>query len=217
MKSELEGRLQFDAIQAAEDLTGLDSHKTDLPVWLAIGMMQANGKRKSELLTAQLDSTFSSKLDYYERVLAAEGFSKVFEMEIPNDPTHEKDYQDKYFIYWHPDGLLLSFDSYFGDSVNGGHIYFNFKPNDWKQFCTLNIPLSGGGGVYESLDCREAIRYYLGKMRETGTFLPVWENRPFLWLLHYMDTKEEGYDYKAITASRIAQLPEHVRNSITPA
>jgi hypothetical protein len=81
----------------------------------------------------------------------------------------------------------------------------------------LNLPLSGGGGVYESLDCREAIRYYLGKMRETGTFLPVWENRPFLWLLHYMDTKDEGYDYKAITASRIAQLPEHVRNAITPA
>ena len=215
MTDELMGRLKFDAIQAAEDLTGLDSHNTDLPVWLALGMMQANGKRKAELLTANLDSTFSNKLDYYEQVLAAEGFEKVLEIPIPHDPTLEREYGDRYFVYWHPDGLLLSFDSYCGDSVNGGHIYFNFKMNDPQEFYLLNIPVGSCNGVADSIDCREAIRYYLGKMRENGKFLPVWEHRPFLWLLHYMDTKAEGYDYKAITAERIAMLPEHVRKAIT--
>jgi hypothetical protein len=215
---ELDKRLRFDAIQSAEDLTGLDSHKTDLPVWLGMMLMQANGKRKAELLTANLDSTFHSKLDYYEKVLAAEGFEKVLEMDIPHDPTHEREYQDRYFIYWHPDGLLLSFDSYGGDSVNGGNIYFNFKSDDPSEFWKLQLPVSGGGhsGIVDSIDCREAIRYYLGQMRAHGTFLNPWEHRPFLWLLHYMDTKTEGYDYKAITEERIAMLPEHVRKAITP-
>ena len=217
MENELKSRLAMDALQVAEDLTGTSYKEDESTVWLGMALMQENGKRKAELLTAQLDSTFSNKLDYYERVLADEGFSKVFEMEIPHDPADKKEYHDRYFIYWHPDGLLLSFDSYWGDSVNGGNIYFNFKMNDPQEFYHLNIPVGSCNGVADSIDCREAIRYYLGKMRENGTFLPVWEKRPFLWLLHYMDTKTEGYDYKAITESRIAQLPEYVRNAITPA
>lgn len=219
MENELKSRLAMDALQVAEDLTGTSYKEDESTVWLGMALAQENGKRKAELLTAQLDSTFSSTLDYYEKVLAAEGFSKVFEMEIPNDPADENEYHDRYFIYWHPDGLLLSFDSYFGNSVNGGHIYFNFRPTDVKEFRNLQLPVSGGcpAGLCESIDCREAIRYYLGKMRENGSFLHVWEKRPFLWLLHYMDTKTEGYDYKAITESRIAQLPEYVRNAITPA
>jgi hypothetical protein len=36
-----------------------------------------------------------------------------------------------------------------------------------------------------------------------------------MWLLHYMDTKVKGYDYKAITADRIAMLPEDVRTAIS--
>ena len=218
MGKELENRLKMDALQVAEDMTGTSYKEDESTVWLGMALMQENGKRKAELLTAQLDSNFSNKLDYYERVLAAEGFCKVFEMEIPHDQTHEKEYHDRYFIYWHPDGLLLSFDSYFGNSVNGVHIYFNFRPTDVKEFWHLQIPVSGGGpaGLCESIDCREAIRYYLGKMRENGSFLPVWEKRPFLWLLHYMDTKTEGYDHKAITEERIAMLPEHVRKAITP-
>ena len=39
----------------------------------------------------------------------------------------------------------------------------------------------------------------------------MWKERPWLWLLNYMDSKEEGYDYNAINEQRIAALPTGVR------
>ena len=58
--------------------------------------------------------------------------------------------------------------------------------------------------------------FNLGRLAKHGTFVSPWVERPFLWLLNYMDTKTEGYDYKAINEARIAKLPEHVRTCITP-
>lgn len=65
-------------------------------------------------------------------------------------------------------------------------------------------------------DCREAVKTNILGLIDNGVFLPKWKKRPFLWLLHYMDTKTEGYDYEAITNERIAMLPEDVRKAITP-
>jgi hypothetical protein len=65
-------------------------------------------------------------------------------------------------------------------------------------------------------DGREAVRYHLGLMETNGDFLPTWEFKPFIWFLHYADTKVPGYDYEQINKERIAMLPEHVRNAITP-
>jgi hypothetical protein len=65
-------------------------------------------------------------------------------------------------------------------------------------------------------DCREAVKMNITNMIDNGTFLTKWKERPFMWLLHYMDTKVEGYDYKQIIEDRIAMLPDHVREAITP-
>jgi len=63
-----------------------------------------------------------------------------------------------------------------------------------------------GGG-----DCREALKYNIEQLELNGSFVKPWVERPFLWLLHYMDTKVEGYRYEKINAERIAMLPEEVR------
>ena len=52
------------------------------------------------------------------------------------------------------------------------------------------------------------------RMEAAGEFLPTWIKPSFLWLLHYMDTKKEGYSYDAINAERIAMLPPHVQSAI---
>lgn len=65
-------------------------------------------------------------------------------------------------------------------------------------------------------DAREALVHKITKLEERGSFVPVWSKRPFLWLLHYMDTKEEGYDYNALNAARIAAMPEWVQEMIGP-
>jgi len=59
-------------------------------------------------------------------------------------------------------------------------------------------------------DCREAIKFNISQLKENGTFVKNWIKPPFLWLLHYMDTKVEGYDHEAITMERLKKLPEHV-------
>lgn len=63
-------------------------------------------------------------------------------------------------------------------------------------------------------DCREALKMNVTNLIHNGVFLAKWKKSPFLWLLHYMDTKTEGYDYEKINAERIAMLPEYVRNAI---
>lgn len=63
-------------------------------------------------------------------------------------------------------------------------------------------------------DCREALKTNISNMFDNGTFLTKWKERPFLWLLNYMDTKTQGYNHKQITNDRIAMLPNHVREAI---
>jgi len=63
-------------------------------------------------------------------------------------------------------------------------------------------------------DCREALKFNINNLIENGTFIKKWKNQPFLWLLHYMDHKEDGYDHEAITKERISRLPEDVQQII---
>lgn len=63
-------------------------------------------------------------------------------------------------------------------------------------------------------DCREALRFNISQLKKHGTFIPSWVQAPFLWLLHYRDTKDEEYDYKALNKERIALLPLHVQAAI---
>ena len=63
-------------------------------------------------------------------------------------------------------------------------------------------------------DCREAIKFNIKEMVENGTFLKKWVQPPFLWLLHYEDTKVPGYSYVDITNERISRLPEDIQEII---
>lgn len=63
-------------------------------------------------------------------------------------------------------------------------------------------------------DCREALKFNINRLAENGTFLKKWKEQPFLWLLHYGDTNNKDYDYKAINDSRIKMLPEDVQQMI---
>lgn len=63
-------------------------------------------------------------------------------------------------------------------------------------------------------DCREALKFKINRLAENGTFVAKWKKQPFLWLLHYMDTKNEDYNYKVINEERIAMLPVDVQELI---
>jgi hypothetical protein len=127
-----------------------------------------------------------------------------------------------FFIYWHDDGLLLKFDTFGWNqdegepNVNGGKVHYCWRPNEdvnrWDL--TSSGQMTDSGVWAGNHDCREALIFNLEQLRANGEFVKPWVGRHFLWLLHYMDTKDEDYDYKAITIERAAMLPADVREVI---
>lgn len=213
--------LTFDPLSAAEEVTG-HSYKNDEATGL-IGMLIAmhHGEIKNQHLTELDDTVLSNDLDRYTRIITELGFEQVLDVPFDAPGWNDDDpvRHEHLYIYARRDGLLLCFDTYDSVRVNGGKVYYCWKPNpDCERWnCTSS------GGMYEAEDgtrywagdhdCREALRHNLQKLQDNGSFLPQWPigNGIFLWLLHYQDTKQQGYDYKAINEERLALLPDWVR------
>lgn len=219
--SDLDNLLNYDPLATAEKITGM--HYKDGGVSLdnptiGIGLLlaQRNAAEKNAILDELDDTKLSNNLDRYQSIITNYGFEQVLADEWKSGHGHE----ETYFIYAHRKGLLLSFDTYSGCRVNGGKVYYNWRPatddaSNWE--CTS----SGGYTNYDSdpvwvgdHDCREALIHKLNRLNNRGEFVTPWVKRPFLWLLHYDDSKVPGYDYRAITEARIKRLPEWVQEFI---
>ena len=214
MNKQLEDALAYDPIAEAEKLTGLDSRKSDAVAWLGMSLMHKQREEKNALLFLNRDTnSWAQSLEEWTSVIVEMGFEEILCDEIPGT-------QDKLRIYWRKaDGVLLVTDSYNGKSANSATAYFNYRgPRDAMHQTSNGFAKEVDGvEVWEgSRDAREGLRHALDSMAEAGQLLPVWVKRPFLWLLHYNDTKPKDYDHKAITEERIARLPEDVRKAITP-
>jgi len=60
-------------------------------------------------------------------------------------------------------------------------------------------------------DAREAIMFNIQRLLENGSFVKMWKEPPFLWLLHHSDNAN---NYQAINAERISMLPADVQKII---
>lgn len=210
----LNDSLRFDPLAAAELVTGESYRSSDNTIRLGMVIAQDHGKEKSGLLALNQDTDDSAQTyKEWERVAFDIGFEKVLELPIAETG-------DFFRVYW-ADGLLLVTDSYWKDkSVNSAKCYFNFRATSEDAYKARSGCSHGGVPEGETMDAsydsRQGLRLKLAQLRECGEIPAKWVRRPFMWLLHYMDTKTEGYDYEVITESRIAMLPEHVRSAITP-
>lgn len=218
MAQDLDSILRFDPLDAAERLTGKSSYET-----IAVGLVlaQQHAELKREVLTQRGDTTFNDTLPRYLSVIETAGFEKVLEVPFLDD-SRETHYENALLIYARRDGLLLSFDTYFGNkSVNSGYLYYHWKPYQMpsRDNRYYSSHTSSGGWHYGiwvgNADCREGLIYHIDRLAANGEFLPKWKEKPFLWLLHYMDAKQPNYDYKAINAERIAMLPSWVQEMIS--
>ncbi len=223
MERNLDQLLRFDPLAEAERITG-DTYKfNESTALLGLGLAVRHNKLKRDVLVASGDTTMSNKLANYVSIIESMGFEKVLTVPFvakgwsPADP----DRNENLFIYAHRDGMLLVFDTYNSDDVNGGDLYYCIKLDTNGRY---GVTSSGGYRKYGTEDqywggyhdCREALRYNINKLRANGQFLAQWpeDHDVFLWLLHHGDTKDENYDYKAINAERIALLPQWVRTMI---
>jgi hypothetical protein len=213
MNDEIQEVLSFDSLHEAEKITGRN-YKEDAGV-AALGMileLQHREKRNAWLYLTRDTNSWNQTLEEYLAVLEEMKFQLIYTEDIA-------DTGDKLRIFWHS-GILLVTDSYWKDTkINSANAYFNYRgPCDGMFRCSHSwIKEVDGVNVFAaSKDGREGLRFTLNKMLEVGEILPIWIERPFLWLLHYLDIKQEGYDYATMNESRIAKFPEEVRNAITP-
>lgn len=227
--SKTEALLRYDPLAEAEKATG-----DRWGGYLGLALAFDHGAKKDAHLRAINDTRSSMSLDEYVAVIEEMGFEKVLELPFDVDLDYASHKRDAFFIYAHRDGLLLKFDTYFDcKKVNSGNVYYVWVANDWDDLYKHRCTSSGGvhdlndprwenraeekdrsGWVYPgNHDCREALRHNIDKLRQHGRFLAKWPKRPWLWLLHYMDTKGT-YDNKAIARERIAMLPEWVQEMI---
>lgn len=207
--------LSRDSLVEAEQITGKSYKKDESTVALGLLIQFDASAERAKLMDQLGDSKFSEPLSSYMEIIAAEGFKVVYRANVGcKEEGHEG---DDLIIAWHPDGILLCFDTY-RKSVNGGKFYYNWKRTDGKAAWEYDHVTSSGGMKGDvwvgDHDCREAIRFNISQLRAHGKFLNPWVSKPFLWLLSYMDTKDKDYDYKAINAKRIALLPDYVQTAI---
>lgn len=201
LNDKLKDALNYDSLVEAEKITGKSYKWDDGTSALGFILMHDNAKKKAKLLEENKDTdNFNQTTSEWINVIMSMGFEQVYSADIPET-------DDKHYIFW-CDGVLLNFDTYNKKSINSANAYFN--SNTYVSGCSGRT--SKNGNFIGNVDAREGLRFHLDQM----DILPIWEERPFIWLLNYMDTKVDGYDYKAINEERISKLPEHVRNAITP-
>lgn len=246
MDKELKNILDRDPIYELEKVFGREKVRNDKDFSsMVLGYSLDVFKIKDEALKIRKDSTFNTNLNEYFNIISELGFEKVLELPFYSNTWKQS---DTYYIFWHSDGILLSFDTYNGN-LNGGKFYYNWKPNrryykenpsilssytsyiedntgyptydEWygETKNQAKIDLWNEKWQQEALiigdhDCREAIKFKLANLREFGDFVVSWKKSPFLWLLHYEDSKADRYDYKKINRERISMLPKYVQEGV---
>lgn len=223
--------LNFDALNTAEKITG-KSYKEDKETeLLGIALHIGHAEDKKARLMESCDSYFSQPLENYLSIVYELGFQIAYTEEIP--PKKDEDrLSDAYFIFYHPDGIILEFDSYWGmKSINGGRFFYNWRPNLPKSN-NFRVLSSGTYAVYDdetnnyiwsgNHDCREAIKYNIEKLREHGTFVTPWVDCPIHWFSHYGDRVDnddflaKGDMYRKLSKPRIEAFPSEVKELFGP-
>ncbi len=228
--------LAFDPIDAAEKLVGeswkgntSDPRNINIDVAALGGVLaMEHGSRKKVVLLAADDTLFSDELGRYMSIIHDMGFKQV--LSLPFQAMYDgEQITEFFFCFMHPQkGILLHFDTFGSTSVNSAQFLYCLEPKGDYRKVPSGVFSSGGWmskGIgciqrYDEMptdlyytgytDAREALRHKIAMLEANGTFLSPWpdNNNQFMWLLHYMDTKEPNYNYKEITAQRIAMMPE---------
>jgi len=232
---ELQSILDTDPFDFRGEADWKKSYKTDKETeLLGLGMHITHAQFRKQILESIGDTTFSNTLERYLRIIGGMGFEEALRIPFINRDDNK---EEALYVFVHRSkGLLLEFDTYGGDHINGSDMHFAWCPNPESK---IYIAYSGGlesesdpkwrrNPLYDesgspadsyiagSIDAREALKHHLSRIEAAGVLLSVWpkyEDRR-LHLTHYMDSKLPGYDRKAILAERIAMMPQWARDVI---
>lgn len=209
--------IAVDPLASAELFTGSTVEDSSLGFMAGIAMIQGKASTMRRLLRERGDVWDGMPVGEYRAVVEGYGFELALELPFSHTDPWGKERAETLFIYAHPDGLLLKFDTYEGERVNSGNVYYCWE----GELPAGELITSSGHWLKPDYrvwagdhDCREAVLFNLDRLRSHGSFVSPWPARPSLWLLNYSDTKQAGCDYAAINDERIAMLPDWVQNFI---
>ena len=222
MQDKLDQLLAYDPLAEAEQILGRGSEPA---AWLGMALAQQRGAALRDELASRGDTMLTNQLSRYLSIVRDLGFEEVLCLPFTGRSwSDEPAPAEEFRIMAHRDGMLLAFDTYNTTAVNGAKVWYNWRCRDaevgWRITSSGSYhrwdPETRSGTWVGDHDAREALRHKIQGLRDNGEFLARWERRPFMWLLHHMDTKQEGYDHHAINEARIALLPDWVQTMITP-
>lgn len=167
---ELSILMKQDPVATAEKLTGQKvTTEPNLPGIFALQLSMEKGKRMKSLLAERGDVWSGMNVDDYRLVIEAHGFELVYSSSFAGNSGEER-----HFIYAHREGLLLSMDTYAGERVNGGKVYYCWRKGDHAK--NDGYLLSSGGFIDRPdytlwmghHDIREALIFNLGVFVTNG-------------------------------------------------
>lgn len=215
---DLAGLLRIDPLSDAEQITGQSYKDDQATMEIGFGLHLALSAAKERAAREANDSYFSMDLAQTLALYADMGFTEILCDEFPGVSYDGSPAPTETFrILWHVDGVLATVESYRGTDRNSTKVYYNVRlDSDWDR--SDFWARTSSGGMRDDVwvgnhDAREGVRTNLARLSEVGTFLPVWVEQPFLWLVTYAETKGD-YDYRAINEARIARLPVDVQRAI---
>jgi hypothetical protein len=149
----------------------------------------------------------------YIKLLKAEGFIKILEEEfVGNDNCKEI-----FFIYFHKNGIFVSFDTYSIHTINAAKMVFNWKP---KTLSAINeicgsgyfIKMRNGKMVWiGSDDVRDSMWYKLRRLRRSGVFIRDWFECPDIWWVNYTESKLSTKELYLAMIRKFCKLPQSIQ------
>ena len=206
------------------DLINVDDPSKEALFFLA----HTNYNRKKNVLLNQLNDTmYSMTMELCQQLLKELGFQLLY-TDVFASKSRGAGATDSYNIYWNPAGLLLELES-FGQYVNTIEVYFNMLITDESYYPSGSghfIRRDQGLIFVGKVDARSGFKYWLTTVKAYSRFLPVWIERPHLWLLTYeqsrsLDSKTHTHaeilaKSKEYTDAVLARLPDYVLKAISP-
>lgn len=202
----VEAALNLDPIELWEKKTGKNyKENTDEDNCDMLKTAIVANETRRYILDADGDSYYGMPIVAYELLIGSLGFRKVYDKKFQYENYK---FSDNNRIWVNNDlGIVLHYDTYRGETVNGGNFYYNWRPNV-KDYYKYTSSGSFRGPVWVGYhDCREGIKFNINRLIKNGDLVTPWVYTPFLWFVTYADIKAD-YDYKEINKTIIASAPE---------
>ena len=202
--SKLFNNLNLDPIAEVERILGKTSLDND-EMMLAAGLMAIKSQEQNNLLTQIGDVSSDITWESLKSTLKSYGFKFGY----VNSFTPYENREEEEIIAYREDGLIVYVNSYSGDSLNSGNIYFEATPKEGYDIKDVyykvgEIHASGGMSNDKTycdfhFDIRDGMMWRIAEVCKVANLVPTWkyENK-FLWFVNYEEDKVDGYNYKNV-------------------